>query len=251
MYHIIRLLVLVAWLSSLSELTHSQCENQLNEETLKKLAISSFFAPDEFDLQPGQTFTFTLGAAEGCRSFEPVKACVVWTVEPAKWARIDAHTGTLTVDKATAHDNTFTVRAIVENGRRVVSTNVRVYTREANPLAGRWAQEMPAAGAGGETPRFYEQINELHFKADGTFSVTWVPFECYKDYWGTYTSDKETGRLKLTIDRGNHMPADVNGDGTFTLDGSGRLALKGICLGSPSEEAKGAGCDLVFKRRPY
>jgi hypothetical protein len=248
MYYINRLLFIVALLGSLSEFAHSQCPNPLDEETLNKLAIN--FTRTEVELQPGQTFPFELAAAEGCHYYQPLKACVSWSVEPARGARIDAHTGALTIDKATPHDSVFTVKANVEEGRRVVSTKVRVFTREANPLAGRWIQERPDTGGGGEARGTQDYIEELIFKADGTFSVTWLPFECYKDYWGTYANGKEKGRLQLKVQGGNHVPANIDGDGTFTLDGGGRLTLRGICLGSKKAEAKDAGCDLVFRHSP-
>jgi hypothetical protein len=95
-------------------------------------------------------FPFILGAAEGCYSFEPIKACVIWSVEPAQGARIAADAGTLTIDKATPHNSIFIVKANVEDGRRVVSTKVRVFTREANPLVGRWAQTLPVTSQGDE-----------------------------------------------------------------------------------------------------
>lgn len=246
MHRVTGLLLIAAWLSVSSDLTQPACPDPLDDKTLNALATNVA----EIDLEPGQSFPFVLGAAEGCHSFQPVKPCVSWSVEPAKGARIDAGTGAFTVDKSAPHGSVFTVKADVEGGRRIVSTKVRVYTREANPLVGRWKQERPDAGGGAGAGGRHDYIEELVFKADGTFSVTWLPFECYKDYWGTYSSDTRTRRLRLNVQGGNNVPADLDGDGTFAIDDSGRLTLKDICLGSKAANAKGAGCGLVFRRAP-
>jgi len=76
-------------------------------------------------------------------------------------------------------------------------------------------------------------IEELVFDADGTFTVTWFPFEVYKDYWGPYTYDLETGSIHLTALDGNYIPPDfLSLAATFKSDGR-RLTLQGVSLGSP------------------
>jgi hypothetical protein len=86
------------------------------------------------------------------------------------------------------------------------------------------------------------------FEADGTFTVTWFPFEVYKDYWGTYTFGLEQGTLTLTIDTGNYIPEEFDGEGTFTFEEGGRLVLRDIWLGaSPDKEgAVAAQCGHVL-----
>ena len=74
-------------------------------------------------------------------------------------------------------------------------------------LSTTWCRQVPAE----------RSIGELEFRADGTFSVTWVPFETYRDYWGRYTLDLRTGRLNLQVETGNYVPPDVDGDGTFCV----------------------------------
>ena len=112
-----------------------------------------------------------------------------------------------------------------------------MFTPEANPLVGSW-QEEPGT------------INELIFRADGSFSVTWNPFEAYKDYWGTYTFDLDTGSIGLTIAGGNQMPVDFDGTGSFSFEGEDRVNLKDVCLGSYSEvsNAPASNCGHRFAR---
>lgn len=88
-------------------------------------------------------------------------------------------------------------------------------------------------------------IDELLFKRDGTFHVTWTPFETYEDYWGTYRWDAASGQLELSIDNGNHVPSDVVGAGRATVSGD-VLTFDGVSLGSPQE---GAACAAPFHRR--
>ena len=76
-------------------------------------------------------------------------------------------------------------------------------------------------------------VQELHFDASGGFSVTWIPFEVYKDYWGTYTYDLATGALSLTVEGGNYVPPDVRASaGSFTFEDR-KLVLRDIWLGTP------------------
>jgi hypothetical protein len=76
--------------------------------------------------------------------------------------------------------------------------------------------------------------------------VTWVPFESYKDYWGTYTFDLAQGTLELTITGGNTIPEDVDGEGRFARDATGALILTDLWLGTPSLERDPPNCGHRF-----
>jgi hypothetical protein len=76
------------------------------------------------------------------------------------------------------------------------------YDSAASPLIGRWSQDKTTCAPG-------SHIEELIFSADETFSVTWQPFESYKDYWGQYEYEAETGQLTLKVEAGNNIPPDV------------------------------------------
>jgi hypothetical protein len=96
-------------------------------------------------------------------------------------------------------------------------------------------------------PRY--PIGELHFLADGSFSVTWIPFEIYLDYWGSYTFDPATGEISLTIENGNWIPPDFRlFDGPrFRVEG-GVLSLDGLWLGTPFGGDPGIRCGHRFEQ---
>jgi hypothetical protein len=89
----------------------------------------------------------------------------------------------------------------------------------------------------GEVVEPLDPIGELVFDADGTFSVTWFPFEVYKDYWGSYTFDLATGAISLAIEGGNWIPPDFlllkERHPRFRVEG-GVLFLDGLWLGTPA-----------------
>ena len=154
-------------------------------------------------MQPGQEDQYTVGILECCYFFVEVDAHVTWSVDPTSGASIDPNTGVFSVDATTHSGTTFRVTADLEMGRYILSKDVHVFTPEADPLVGDWQEE----GTG--------NINELIFGAGGDFSVTWIPFEIRKDYWGTYTFDVDTGALELTVTGGNTMAVDFDGKGFF------------------------------------
>ncbi|MGH9940893.1 MAG: hypothetical protein ACRD9R_00870 [Pyrinomonadaceae bacterium] len=233
------------YLIALSVQTSAQCQSPLSAETLNQLTTR--LSGEEIEMWAGQTLELRVFVPLGCYGIQEVNPCVVWSVDHAAVAAIDPHTGRLTVNENAKHDSLFTVTADVENGRRLMPTKVRVYTREGNPLVGSWRQARSKTGANGEPMAVEGGIGELRFRADGTFSVTWVPFECYKDYGGTYSFDQKSGSLKLELSKhGNFIPPDLDLEGDVSFDGGRLLKLRGICLGSKKAGARGGGCDLSF-----
>ena len=123
-------------------------------------------------------------------------------------------------------------------GAHGLSGPVQVYRAADNPLVGTWHQAeegCPAESA----------VRELVFTAGGQFSVTWTPFEAYKDYWGTYTYDPETGTVRLEVEGGNQVPADMVGEGVAIPDGD-RLTFSTLSFGTP--QAAGGGCGAGFSK---
>lgn len=216
----------------------------LDEETLGRLVIFAFVPgeqpsiipvgslSDTLQAVPGGSLALALGYYECCYFFQPVPASAVWSVAPTEGVTIDPATGLLTVDPD-APSGVYTVSADVENGRRIVSTELHVFTPDENPLVGFWREtaRIDCASRAEVVPT--EPIQEFIFGADGTFSVTWFPFEVYQDYWGTYAFDPATGSLDLVIENGNYIPSTFDGTGTYSLDPAGRLILSDIWLGSP------------------
>jgi len=221
------------------------CRGRLDEDTLSRLSL---VMGDTIQLQPGDTWEFSPGVVECCYVFEPVDTCATWSVSPTAGATIDPETGLFSVDPGTASGAEFTVTADVENGRRLVSAQVYVYTPEANPLVGVWREQAQFACGSDEELVPEERIGELVFGADEGFSVTWHPFEIYKDYWGTYTFDLSQGTLELTGAEGNYIPEDLDGSGSWAIDEQGRLVLKDMWLGSPMGSSGSANCGHRFAR---
>jgi hypothetical protein len=221
------------------------CGDILDEDTLNRLRLSM---DPSIEMRPGETREFSVGVVECCYVFEPVDACVTWSVDPADGATIDADTGRFAVAPDTLSGEVFTVSADVEEGRRLVSVEVYVYTPEADPLVGIWQEQAQLACGTFEDLEPEERIGELRFSADGTFSVTWTPFEIYEDYWGSYQYAAEEGSLELTIEGGNYVPDDVDGSGTCLIDEQGHLLLKDMWLGSPYGSSSVTHCGHRFVR---
>jgi hypothetical protein len=223
----------------------SGCPTRLDQDTLERLTLSM---NETAQMRPGGTADFDLGTVECCYYYEPVDTCTVYSVTPADGASIDPDTGVLTLDADVPSGSVYEVSADVENGRRVVSIEVHVYTDEVNPLVGQWHEESQIACEGGEDITPEEPILEMIFRADGTFSVTWYPFEVYEDYWGTYTYDLAAGTLALEVTNGNYIPDNLDTSGTFALDEQGRLILEDMWLGAPGDGGSEIQCGHRFSR---
>ncbi len=230
----------------------------VDDETLERLIILGFAPGEEpqvvpvialappLQMQPGQTVAPALGTVECCYVFFPVPVSARWSISPSDGARVDATNGLLAIDPETPSGRVFVLRADVEHGRRIVEVEIHVFTPEANPLIGYRQELAELSCATGLEVAPEVPIAELIFNADGTFWVTWFPFEIYKDYWGTYTFDLERGTIDLVVEGGNYVPPDVDGQGNFFFDSSGRLILDGIWFGSTPEGTGGARCGHIF-----
>jgi hypothetical protein len=203
------------------------------------------------EMRPGEQWRLVVGSVECCYVFVPRELDAIWTVSPVDGVTVDDR-GLLTVDTSVPDGTVFTVTANRDPVGPAASLRVHVYTPEARPLVGLWRETARiACGAGSETAP-ETKIGELRFGADGTFSVTWHPFEIFVDYWGTYEADRETGELTLTVTSGMApTPEDFDGEGRFEVRDDGSLALEGIWLGSsPYRDASMPGCGHVFAPWP-
>ncbi|PCC68379.1 hypothetical protein SAMN02745121_05055 [Nannocystis exedens] len=216
----------------------------LSEEVVSSLGFNVF--GQSYEAKPGQMLDLSVGAIECCYIKMPVEACVAYSVSPAEGATINA-AGALTIAADVAPGTVFTVTADVEAGRKVLTTEVFVYTPETNPFVGIWHEvaQLPCGGGAEVAPE--SAIQELWFRASGEVRVTWFPFEVYFDYWSDYTYDLETGDLTITPTGGNYVPADVEGVGTFSIEGS-QLVLQDMWLGSPQNGMQPANCGHRFER---
>lgn len=76
-----------------------------------------------------------------------------------------------------------------------------------------------------------EAIGELHFHSKG-FSITYSPFESYKDYWGIYTVNEQQDEIRLNVDGGNRLPEFSKASGRFQKVGGNEIRISGIGLDS-------------------
>ncbi|HEY0111685.1 MAG TPA: hypothetical protein VGB59_00890 [Allosphingosinicella sp.] len=117
------------------------------------------------------------------------------------------------------------VRVSFKYADKPVLAEFKVVGKDETVLTGRYSQQA-LAGCQVQDP-----VRELEFTPGNGFSVTFMPFETYKDYWGTYSFDPATRRILLTVKGGNFTPPGLDLDGEAELSG-GKLVLKDLYLGS-------------------
>jgi len=88
-------------------------------------------------------------------------------------------------------------------------------------------------------------IGEFRLTSDGTFSVTWSPFEHFVDYAGPYEVSETNDAIELTM--GNNAPPNVDGQGNFTITDQGELILENIWLGAREQENVTEACGHMFR----
>lgn len=215
-------------------------------------------------MQPGSERKFALSEWLGVDSVPATGVNVTWTVKtegPVPRATID-QAGVLTVQKEASPGSILRISADLNHGERVISLPVFVYRPGLDPLLDvrDWHQtaEIPCDGSA-DRP-VVGGIDELLFDVSGNYSVTWRPFESYKDYWGPYTINVKTRKVTFRVSRGNYVPKDIHGRGTFKVgrlgppvrqaDGthtqSVQLRLNGIYLGTFGRPTRHMPCGMVF-----
>ena len=118
---------------------------------------------------------------------------------------------------------------------------------ESMPWTGCWTE---VAQLDCESPQEFELeviIEEFRLTADGTFSVTWSPFESYIDYAGPYELREKSGAIALTL--GNHAPPNAKGQGSLAVTDRGELILEGIWLGAREKENVTEACGHRFRMK--
>jgi hypothetical protein len=120
-----------------------------------------------------------------------------------------------------------------------VQAQFRVIGRDEVVLTGRWSQRAV------EGCSIAEPVGELEFMPESRFSVTFRPFETYRDYWGTYSFDPATGALRMTVEGGNFVPPSLDLEGRAELV-AGRLVLRDMFLGSREGSPPQTSCTYRF-----
>jgi hypothetical protein len=164
----------------------------------------------------------------------PAECLSGWAIEGP--ADLSADRQSLTIRPDAPPGSDIVLRYSVK-GEPVVS-RFRVVARDAVVLTGRWGQSE-ATGC-----EALEPVRELEFGPE-RFSVTFMPFESYKDYWGTYRFDAATGALRLTVDGGNSTPPGLDLEGTARLE-DGHLVLDGMFLGDRAGRVPEHSCRYRF-----
>ena len=229
----------------------SDCKQPLEENTLRQLRLGV----TDLQLQPGDSHQLVLAIFTSYSPAQEVPACATWKVEPEGKGATISDTGLLKIDVKTPAGSTFTVTADIEKGRAQRQIPVVVFTLENQPLVGFWRQLSRSDCTPEKDQAPVSPINEMEFRANGWFSVTWQPFETYRDYWGSYTADKSNGALTLTIETGNYVPGNFKGTGKFKLKDDKTLEMNGIFLGEQRSTTsrengpqKDKTCQYVFTR---
>lgn len=241
---------------ALSALALAACETTsggtAKDPTIATLSGEACPTPDQggylytFDrpsLQVGDAYTLTPYFSTHPGAFDSLPpGCVgelsASPAEAISWSRLDDGTAVATITEQAEIGKPIYLRTQYA-GSESISLVLNVYKAKENPLIGFWSQEK------GETCADDARIRELVFNADGTFSVTWTPFESYKDYWGDYEYDLETSVLTLTPDGGNHIPDTVK-SGKIKLEDGKLIPLDGMSFGS---NYSGKACNTPFKGR--
>ena len=78
----------------------------------------------------------------------------------------------------------------------------------------------------------------------GDFSITYFPFESYRDFWGKAQFDATAGTLTMTTTGGNRVPANADLSGKATLTPGGQLILSDVFLSEP--QTTGGVCTYTF-----
>jgi hypothetical protein len=173
---------------------------------------------------------------------EPVPAACKarWSVNEGSHARVDDR-GRFRLTRYARPGEQVVVSVNV--GGRKVRQEVHVIDPHPNPIAGTWSQSGPAQ-CDSAVDAAAVPVRELVIRRDGRFSLTYTPFETYKDYWGTYTFDQATGALAMGVAGGTRDPWGLDLAGTAHV-ADRRLTLRGVWLGQPGQ-ATARTCTYVF-----
>jgi hypothetical protein len=178
----------------------------------------------------------------------PLKASVIWSIEPpVKGISIDK-SGKLTVEADVPHGTTATLLADVEHGRKKLSGKVYVYHPDENPLIGTWrvdtrvacgeSQEIKAAAASPLTLRGYN----WSFEASQQFWVGRAQSIAARTMLaGSYKLDVKSAKIELTPTWPKKPVSNWN---YLFKDGSKTLILRPL----EHQDDLEAGCGYILLR---
>ncbi len=139
--------------------------------------------------------------------------------------------------------------ANVEEGRQIVKSSFEIYREDFNPLVGTWQEVSQISCETGDFIDPIKNIEEVTFKAGGSFVITKQPFELYFDYAGTYSFNLTENTIEFLETGGNRSPSNFDGQGFFRIDDEGALILDEIWLGLPDEAVPRMRCGHRLMRK--
>ena len=174
-------------------------------------------------------------------AFQPIpKRCVTdLEISPAGLATIGADGASIRVADDAPSGALITITGRVAD--QTLEAQVRVLDPIDAPLSGTWKQAH--ASCAEPAP-----VRELVFNAEGRFTVTWTPFEAYRDYWGAYRLDPATRAFSAEVESSNRRPANLDLVGSASFEGDD-LILADVWLGDPARmSAEAERCTYRFVR---
>jgi hypothetical protein len=170
----------------------------------------------------------------------PAELVTGWTASPAGQVSLAADGSALTV-ASNAKAGTDVTLSAKFCGKPITRT-IRIVGKDEPVLTGMWRQEQ--LNCTGETPS--EPVRELDIKDNGEFSITYAPFESYRDFWGTTDVNIAAGTLAFNVTGGNRVPEGAKLSGKARLTADGKLSLDGFFLSQPT--GAGGQCQYVFAK---
>jgi hypothetical protein len=196
----------------------------------------AFLATDTQVYRQGATVKIapTIDIAPGGTQAVPLKCVSDWSLSGP--ASLSADRSTLTIAPDAAPGSAIRVGFV--HAGKTIAAEFRVVGRDEIVLTGRYSQKSVTGCEVGEP------VRELEFTPGNRFSVTFMPFETYRDYWGSYLFDPATGKLQFKVEGGNFQPPGLDLEGEAKLSG-GVLVLRDMFLGNRGG-APQTGCTYTF-----
>jgi hypothetical protein len=218
------------------------CDPDLDAGSFARLALEAM----ERDVRPGQRIPLRVGYYTSPDvPFEPVAACVRWSVVEADMATVDGAAGILTVlpgAKGRIH-----LRGAVAASGTTVEAEIIVVGDAVAPIAGHWKEQARLdCGTRAWVPP-ERPIVHLELRAEGELVMTWTWQDFVSDYVAKYSYNPETARMRVEVTGGKYPPADPRMDGTARIE-RGALVLEGIWLASTRYAGEPRACGHRFVR---
>lgn len=172
----------------------------------------------------------------------PLKCFTRWASSDPTVA-VDAERGKIVIGREATPGRDVEIAGTI--GDRTVRTRFRIAPADGPVLTGFWSQE--SVDCHGPVPR--DPLRELRFSSDGTFAVTFVPFEVRQDYWGPVEFDPAAGRIGFVVERGNTVPAGLMLKGQARVENDNQLLIDGVYFGGLDVAPPAGGCSYVFRKR--